>query len=122
MSMQPRSRNAPRIVAVAAILGAVTLVGVVRSAAPPTPTSISQLPLTIAVPAHPQILFALGNSESMDGNLSGAIMAGSGSLGASLSALQSSSSPLSFTIPSGFTPPVTPTASGTAAYTVTASG
>ena len=122
MSMQPRSRNARRIVTVAAMLGAVALVGVVRSVAPPTPTSISQLPLTIAVPAHPQILFALGNSESMDGNLSGAIMAGSGSLGASLSALQSSSSPLNFTIPSGFTPPVTPAATGTAAYTVAVSG
>ena len=122
MSTQPRSRDARRIVTVSAVLGALALVGVVRPGAAVTATSISQLPLTIAVPAHPQILFALGNSESMDGNLSGAIMAGSGSLGVLLSALQTSSSPLNFTIPSGFTPPVTPTASGTAAYTVTVSG
>jgi hypothetical protein len=38
------------------------------------------VPLTLATPAHPQIVIALGNSESMDGNLSGAIMTGSGSL------------------------------------------
>ena len=31
------------------------------------PTQISQLPLTIAVPAHPQVVLAIGNSESMDG-------------------------------------------------------
>jgi type IV pilus assembly protein PilY1 len=81
-------------------------------------TQISQVPLTVAVPAHPQVVLAVGNSESMDGNLSGAIMTGSGSLGASMNLLQNSSSPASYTIPAGFTPPVTPTATGTAPYTV----
>ena len=120
--MRLRDRNARRIAEVAAILLAIAVAGIVHPAAPPTPISISQLPLTIAVPSHPQILFAIGNSESMDGNLSGAIMAGSGSLGSSLSALQNFSSPLNFTIPAGFTPPVTPAATGTAPYTVSVGG
>ena len=122
MRLRAKDRTARRIATVAAILGAIAVATIVLPAPPPTPTSISQLPLTIAVPSHPQILFAIGNSESMDGNLSGAILAGSGSLGTSLSALQNSSSPLNFTIPAGFTPPVTPTATGTAPYTVTVSG
>ena len=96
------------------------------AAAPPT-VPISQSPITAAVPAHPQVMFAVGNSESMDGNLSGAIMTGSGSLSAtSLLALQNSSSPLCFTIPAGFTPMVSGFGSGTggcpagqAPYTVT---
>jgi type IV pilus assembly protein PilY1 len=70
------------------------------------PTQISQVPLTIAVPAHPQVVLAIGNSESMDGNLSGAIMTGSGSLAAPMNLLQASSSPLNYTIPGGFTPPI----------------
>jgi type IV pilus assembly protein PilY1 len=88
----------------------------VSAAAPPVP--VSQIPLTIAIPAHPQILVAVANSESMDGNLSGAIMTGSGSLGASYSALQASSSPLNYTIPVGFTPPLNAGAGGVAPYTV----
>lgn len=80
--------------------------------------AISQIPLQLAVPIHPQVLIAIGNSESMDGNLSGAIAVGSGSLGASLSALNSSSSPISYTVPSGFTPPVSATVAGMAPYTV----
>jgi type IV pilus assembly protein PilY1 len=102
---------------------AVSLVGGTgHSAAVPAPTPIAQVPLTIAVPAHPQIVVAVGNSESMDGNLSGAIMAGSGSLGAALSLLNSSSSPLNFSIPAGFTPPVNPGAAGSAPYTVNVAG
>jgi type IV pilus assembly protein PilY1 len=92
----------------------------VSAAAPTVP--VSQVPLTIAIPAHPQIVVAVGNSESMDGNLSGAIMAGSGSLGAAYSALQASSSPVNFTIPAGFTPPVNPGAAGVAPYTVASGG
>jgi type IV pilus assembly protein PilY1 len=88
----------------------------VTAAAPAVP--VSQVPLTIAIPAHPQILVAVANSESMDGNLSGAIMTGSGSLGASYSALQASSSPLNYTIPAGFTPPLNAGAGGVAPYTV----
>ena len=83
------------------------------------PTVISQVPLTVAVPAHPQVVLAIGNSESMDGNLSGAIMAGSGSLPAADSLLNNSSSPLSYTIPAGFTPPCNlGPGDGTAPYTV----
>jgi type IV pilus assembly protein PilY1 len=99
-----------------------TLVGVAGAASAPTPVSIAQVPLTIAIPAHPQIVIAIGNSESMDGNLSGAIMAGSGSLGTAKSLLQSSSSPASYTIPAGFTPPVSAGSGGTAPYTVSSGG
>jgi type IV pilus assembly protein PilY1 len=82
------------------------------------PTQISQVPLTVAVPAHPQVVLAIGNSESMDGNLSGAIMTGSGSLPVAMNLLQNSSSPASYTIPAGFTPPVDPgPGDGTAPYT-----
>src|SRR5471032_3464577 len=73
------------------------------AAAAPT-VSISQVPMTITLPAHPQILLAVGNSQSMDGDLSGAIWTGSGSTAYPL--LGTSSSPLNFTIPAGFTPPV----------------
>jgi type IV pilus assembly protein PilY1 len=91
-------------------------------AAIPAAVPVSQLPLTIAIPAHPQIMIAVANSESMDGNLSGAIMAGSGSLGASFAGLNASSSPLNFAIPAGFTPPSDPGAGGVAPYTVPVSG
>ncbi|MBV8307771.1 MAG: hypothetical protein JO274_09860, partial [Gammaproteobacteria bacterium] len=84
------------------------------AAGPVAPTSIAQVPLTVANPAHPQIVIAVGNSESMDGNLSGAIMTGSGSLSPVLALLQNSSSPLNFTIPAGFTPPLNPGAGGMA--------
>jgi type IV pilus assembly protein PilY1 len=87
-------------------------------AAPPPTLPISQTPMTVTIPAHPQILLAVANSQSMDGNLSGAIMAGSGSLAANLSLLQASSSPVNFTIPVGFTPPVNPGNGVTAPYTV----
>jgi type IV pilus assembly protein PilY1 len=91
-------------------------------AAIPAATPVSQLPLTITIPAHPQILVAVANSESMDGNLSGAIMTGSGSMPAALAALSTSSSPVNFTIPAGFTPPLNPGGSGVAPYTVNTSG
>lgn len=99
-----------------------TVAAAASGAAAPTPTSIAQVPLTIAVPAHPQIVLALGNSESMDGNLSGAIMLGSGSLGPGSALLQNSSSPSAYTIPAGFTPPVDPGSAGSAPYTSTVSG
>ena len=84
---------------------------------------ISQFPLELAAPTHPQVLFAIGNSESMDGTLSGAIMVGSGALAASLSSLQNSSSPLKYTVPTGFTPPAQAADStGQAPYTVNQSG
>jgi type IV pilus assembly protein PilY1 len=89
-------------------------------AAPPAPLQISQVPMTITLPAHPQILLALGNSQSMDGDLSGAIYTGSGQIPHPL--LFTSSSPVNFTIPVGFTPPVNPGAGGIAPYTVNSAG
>jgi type IV pilus assembly protein PilY1 len=80
--------------------------------------TIAQVPMTVTLPAHPQILLAVGNSQSMDGDLSGAIYTGSGSIGHPL--LAPSSSPVNFTIPSGFTPPVNLGSGGVAPYTVTA--
>jgi type IV pilus assembly protein PilY1 len=108
------------------LLGALACVILGRTshsaAGPVTPTSIAQVPLTVSAPAHPQIVIAVGNSESMDGNLSGAIMTGSGSLNPALALLQNSSSPLNFTIPPGFTPPLNPGGGGVAPYTVSANG
>src|SRR5579871_771645 len=110
-------KNLQRL-ALSSAMAAALCAGISLSAAAPTPVSISQLPLTIVVPAHPQIVLAVGNSESMDGNLSGAIMAGSGSLPAADLLLQNSSSPPVFAIPGGFTPPANPGALGFAPYTV----
>src|SRR5215469_3864598 len=113
----------PAIVLLGALLCAVLGSGTGHSAvATATPILISQVPLTVAVPAHPQVVIAMGNSESMDGNLSGAIMTGSGSLGAALSLLQSSSSPVNYTIPAGFTPPLNPGNGVVAPYTVPSGG
>jgi type IV pilus assembly protein PilY1 len=92
---------------------------------PPTAIAIYQSPLTVAIPAHPQVIIAVGNSESMDGNLAGAILTGSGSLGNSLSELQGSSSPVNFIVPAGFSPPppLTGGAVGSSQpYTVTLNG
>jgi type IV pilus assembly protein PilY1 len=116
-------RTPAHVVQVAIVLlGAIACVLLGRTghsaAAPVTPISIAQIPLTLAIPAHPQIVIALGNSESMDGNLSGAIMTGSGSLNPVLGLLQASSSPVNYAIPPGFVPPVNPGASGVAPYTV----
>lgn len=87
------------------------------------PLAIPQIPLIIASPVHPQVLILLSNSQSMDGNLSGAIMTGSGSLSTSLSSLYNSSSPVNYTVPAGFTPPVQgPDANGLAPYTVVQGG
>src|SRR5271167_751890 len=83
---------------------------------------ISQVPMTVEIPAHPQILLALGNSESVDGTLSGAILTGSGDVATAYAALYNSSSPVNFTIPTGFTPPLNPGSSGVAPYTVTTGG
>ncbi len=98
--------------------------------APPAPVVIAQIPLTVAIPAHPQVLIAMGNSESMDGDMDttlpgggGAIMTGSGALGGSSAPyLAASTSPVNYTIPSAFTPPVNPGAGGQAPYTVTSGG
>jgi type IV pilus assembly protein PilY1 len=77
-------------------------------ASTPSPIAIYQSPLSVAIAAHPQVVIAFANSESMDGNLSGAIMTGSGSLGSSLSELQNTASPVNFVVPAGFVPPPAP--------------
>ncbi|MHB1698385.1 MAG: pilus assembly protein [bacterium] len=77
----------------------------------------------------PQVLIILDNSQSMDGDLSGAIMTGSGTATSNTSKNgfvdQLSSSPIDYPVPGGFTAPVTGTAGGTgvtAPYTVCSSG
>lgn len=73
-----------------------------------------------AAPASaPQVLLAITNSESMDGTTAGAIMVGSGIYGASLA---TSSSPVSYTVPAGFTPPLNAGSAGSAPYTVQCGG
>jgi type IV pilus assembly protein PilY1 len=73
----------------------------------------------------PQVLIILDNSQSMDGDLSGAIMTGSGTATSNTSSNgfvdQSSSSLIDYNVPGGFTAPITETAGGqgvTAPYTV----
>jgi type IV pilus assembly protein PilY1 len=90
---------------------------VMAAAVPPPLVNISQIPLTVTIPAHPQILLALANSESMDGDLSGAIRTGSGSIPDTL--LYPTSSLVNFTIPAGFTPPLNNGDGVNAPYTVT---
>ena len=111
---------------IVAVVAAGCLFGAVRGLAGSTasPISVSQIPLTIVVPAHPQIVLALGNSQSMDGDLSGAIYTGSGSLGTSdgMGLLNNSASPINYTVPADFTPPLNAGTGGLAPYTVSASG
>jgi type IV pilus assembly protein PilY1 len=90
------------------------------SAAPPPTVPISQTPMTVTIPAHPQIMIAVANSQSVDGNLSGAIMTGSGMLPAADAYLDNSSSPQNYTIPPGFTPPLNDGNGVTAPYTINA--
>ena len=97
-------------------LAAAWTAGSAFAAAPPL--NLAQTPLTVTIPAHPQVVIAIGNSQSMDGTLAGAIMTGAGSLGAGDSLLESSSSPLDYTVPAGFTPPINPGSGGSAPYTV----
>ena len=71
---------------------------------------------------RPQVVIAIGNSQSMDGDLSGAIMTGSGNLSSGLTSLYNSSSPVSYSVPSGFSPPMTPTQTASAPYTYNNNG
>ncbi|HEY7930334.1 MAG TPA: hypothetical protein VID71_09990, partial [Steroidobacteraceae bacterium] len=102
-----RSALALVLMAVLILVGVGSVPAPVRATVTPT-VSIAQYPLTVAVPAHPQVLIAVGNSESMDGDLSGAIMTGSGALADANAAagLANSSSPVNYQIPAGFTPPL----------------
>ncbi len=80
-------------------------------------------PLAHAAPApRPQVVIAISNSESMDGDLTGAIMVGAGKLPPALQSLDQSSSPVSYTVPNGFVPPLTGAIGQTAPYTVEKDG
>ena len=110
------SKNQQRRIGLALVSAVYTILwgwssNVMAAAAAVTPLQISQVPMTITLPAHPQILLALGNSQSMAGDLSGAIYTGSGAIAHPL--LFTSSSPVNFTIPAGFTPPVNPVSAET---------
>jgi type IV pilus assembly protein PilY1 len=128
--MNQKTKKAPRFAGgrAAALLGLVAVIlagstSFLASAGGTPSLAISQDPLQLATPVHPQVLLAIANSESMDGNLSGAIMVGSGSLAATMSSLNTSSSPANYVVPTGFTPPVTAAdGSGNAPYTATVSG
>ena len=98
-----------------ALAGAATL--------PPT-LAISSIPLISVQYGAPQVLFVLDNSQSMDGDLAGAIMTGSGTAKDSNKNLidLNSSSPANYTVPAGFTAPVNGTTSGSAPYTVNQNG
>ncbi|MHB8354719.1 MAG: pilus assembly protein, partial [Burkholderiales bacterium] len=84
--------------------------------------AISTIPLISVQYGAPQVLFVLDNSQSMDGNLAGAIMTGAGTATDSASAKNpvdlQSSSPADYTVPAGFTAPVSGATSGSAPYTV----
>ncbi len=110
-----RNLTAGTVLALIAGLFAPPVIPVQAATTPTIP--ISQIPLSIAIPVHPQVVFAVGNSQSMDGDLSGAIMTGSGSLSAGQVSLYNSSSPVNYTVPGGFTPPVVPAVGGVAPYT-----
>lgn len=98
------------------------LAGSTQALAVPTLT-IPQVSLIMSNPLHPQVLILIGNSQSMDGTLSGAIMTGSGSVASNLSSLNNSSSPVNYTVPTGFTPPVqAANGLGLAPYTVSQNG
>jgi type IV pilus assembly protein PilY1 len=103
-NLRPGMQRALIMCVSAVCLGWTPAASIVAAAVPPV--QISQVPMTVAVPAHPQIMLAVANSQSMDGSLSGAIMTGSGFLGAATAALQASSSPVNFTytVGAGFTP------------------
>ncbi|MDN5865043.1 MAG: pilus assembly protein PilY [Gammaproteobacteria bacterium] len=104
-----------RLALVLAGTAAIAVLGSVATAGPPVPmVVISDIPLVLVEPTHPQVLVVVPNSQSMDGDLSGAIMTGSGIVGA----LNGSSSPVNYTVPVGFAPPVQSAVAGQAAYTV----
>ncbi|MEJ2643563.1 MAG: hypothetical protein P8180_01305, partial [Gammaproteobacteria bacterium] len=105
-------RKAVNVVVPAALIVGAGLQSVI-AATTPTPIDLSNIPMVLGQPADPQVLFLLGNSQSMDGDLGGAIM--TGETGAN-------GGPSSYTIPAGFVPPETPSAAGTAKYTYTSGG
>jgi len=83
----------------------------------PWPMALSVAGTVSSSQPRPQIVIAIGNSQSMDGDLSGAIMTGSGMLSSGLTSLYNSSSPQQYAVPAGFTPPMTPSQTASAPYT-----
>ena len=86
------------------------------------PWSLPAAAAASSASSRPQVVIAIGNSQSMDGDLGGAIMTGSGHLPDSLQSLYQSSSPQDYTVPTGFQPPLTPTQTASAPYTVSSNG
>ncbi|RBM03262.1 pilus assembly protein PilY [Acidithiobacillus ferridurans] len=113
----PRTRHYPLWLGAALAFSPFALAG--AATLPPT-LPISSIPLISVQYGAPQVLFVLDNSQSMDGNLAGAIMTGSGTAtdqnGNPVDL--NSSSPANYTVPAGFTAPVSGTTSGSAPYTV----
>ncbi|HET7307053.1 MAG TPA: PilC/PilY family type IV pilus protein [Gammaproteobacteria bacterium] len=102
------------------VLSAVLVLGSNSAFAETPNTQISDVPLTLVQPTHPEVLILLGNSQSMDGDLGGAIMTGSGTM---TSVATDTSSPTNYTVPTGFTPPCDATVTdGSTPYTITQSG
>ena len=100
-------------------LGLISLLSVAGAANTPPLIAISSVPLILSQPTDPQIMLAITNSQSMDGDLSGAIMTGSGAV----TAFNNSTSPVDYTVPTGFIAPITKTAAGgSTAYTVNQGG
>ncbi|MGH8127335.1 MAG: pilus assembly protein [Gammaproteobacteria bacterium] len=115
MNIIQTSRSMQRLALVIAGVAAVLLLGSIANASPPPPqVAISNVPLVLVEPTDPQVLLVVPNSQSMDGDLSGAIMTGSGIV----NDLQGSSSPVNYTVPAGFAPPAQSAIAGQAAYTV----
>ncbi len=101
-------RRAALMLSLGWLLGMSAFVPGAALAATPSPIPLSDTPMVLITPAHPQVLLLLGNSQSMDGNLSGAIMTGASG---------------TYPVFTGFTPPKQgPDASGNAPYTVTLGG
>ncbi|MGH8274309.1 MAG: hypothetical protein ACRES9_08700, partial [Gammaproteobacteria bacterium] len=115
-----KSRSAlGRLVLGLAGAGAIAVLGSVANASSPPPQiPISSVPLTLVEPTDPQVLVVVPNSQSMDGDLSGAIMTGSGTV----DGLHGSSSPVSYAVPAGFTPPEESGGGGYAPYTTYSDG
>ncbi|MHB8354356.1 MAG: pilus assembly protein, partial [Burkholderiales bacterium] len=110
----PRKRHHPLWLGVALAFSPFAL-----ATLPPT-LAISSIPLISVQYGAPQVLFVLDNSQSMDGDLAGAIMTGSGTAtdSAGNPVDLNSSSPADYTVPAGFTAPVSGATSGSAPYTV----
>ena len=113
----PRKPHYPLWLGVALAFSPFALAG---AATLPPPLAISSIPLISVQYGAPQVLFVLDNSQSMDGNLAGAIMTGSGTAkdSAGNPVDLNSSSPADYTVPAGFTAPVSGATSGSAPYTV----